>query len=97
VLLLSTQGGDIDKIVRAERFAMIRVFAVAVIVNIILSVLLAEHHCHAAAAAFGRCGARAPWRQGCARKFLTSLTPPGRDRQSFRRAARDDQCALCPH
>jgi two-component system sensor histidine kinase ChvG len=41
VLQLSTQGGDIDKIVRAERFAMIRVFAVAVIVNIILSVALA--------------------------------------------------------
>ncbi|GAB4357742.1 MAG: sensor histidine kinase [Oricola sp.] len=41
VLQLSTQGGDIDKIVRAERFAMIRVFGVAVIVNIILSVALA--------------------------------------------------------
>ncbi|WP_246272829.1 sensor histidine kinase [Oricola thermophila] len=41
VLQLSTQGGDIDKIVRAERFAMMRVFAVAVLVNIILSVALA--------------------------------------------------------
>ncbi len=41
VLQLSTQGGDIDKIVRAERFAMLRVFGVAVIVNIILSVALA--------------------------------------------------------
>jgi hypothetical protein len=41
---LSTQGGDIDKIVRAERFAMIRVFAVAVIVNIILSVRSCRHH-----------------------------------------------------
>ncbi|MFZ2102124.1 MAG: sensor histidine kinase [Oricola sp.] len=41
VLQLSTQGGDIDKIVEAERFAMMRVFAVAVIVNIILSVALA--------------------------------------------------------
>lgn len=41
VLQLSTQGGDIDKIVTAERYAMIRVFAVAVLVNIILSLLLA--------------------------------------------------------
>ena len=41
VLQLSTQGGDIDKIVQAERFAMVRVFMVAVIVNIILSMLLA--------------------------------------------------------
>ena len=40
VLQLSTQGGDIDKIVKAERFAMMRVFAVAVIVNIILSIAL---------------------------------------------------------
>lgn len=41
VLQLSTQGGDIDKIVKAERFAMMRVFGVAVIVNIILSIALA--------------------------------------------------------
>ncbi|MEL6920825.1 MAG: sensor histidine kinase, partial [Pseudomonadota bacterium] len=41
VLQLSTQGADIDKIVEAERFAMFRVFAVAVVVNIILSMLLA--------------------------------------------------------
>lgn len=41
VLQLSTQGGDIDEIIRAERLAMFRVFAVAVIVNVILSFLLA--------------------------------------------------------
>ena len=41
VLQLSTQGGDIDKIVQAERYAMMRVFLVAVIVNIILSLVLA--------------------------------------------------------
>lgn len=40
-LLLSTQGGDIDAIVRAERMAMIRVFLVAAMVTILLSVLLA--------------------------------------------------------
>ncbi|WP_018689730.1 sensor histidine kinase [Ahrensia kielensis] len=42
VLQLSTQGGDIDKIVTAEREAMYRVFAVAVMVNVILSMLLAS-------------------------------------------------------
>lgn len=42
VLLLSTQGGDIDKIVQAERMAIVRVFAVAALVTIVLSILLAS-------------------------------------------------------
>ncbi|MFB2553010.1 stimulus-sensing domain-containing protein [Ensifer soli] len=42
VLLLSTQAGDIDKIVHAERLAIIRVFGVAALVNVILSVLLSS-------------------------------------------------------
>ena len=42
VLLLSTQGGDIDKIVAAERGAILRVFGVASLVTIILSMLLAS-------------------------------------------------------
>lgn len=41
-LLLSTQGGDIDAIVQAERLAIFRVFLVAAIVTILLSVLLAS-------------------------------------------------------
>jgi two-component system sensor histidine kinase ChvG len=41
-LLLSTQGGDIDKIVAAERRAIFRVFGVAAIVTAILSMLLAS-------------------------------------------------------
>ncbi len=41
-LMLSTQGGDIDKIVAAERRAILRVFAVAAIVTAILSMLLAS-------------------------------------------------------
>ncbi len=41
VLLLSTQAGDIDKIVRAERLAIVRVFLVAAVVTILLSLLLA--------------------------------------------------------
>jgi two-component system sensor histidine kinase ChvG len=42
VLLLSTQGGDIDKIVAAERMAIFRVFGVAALVTAILSMLLAS-------------------------------------------------------
>jgi two-component system, OmpR family, sensor histidine kinase ChvG len=41
-LMLSTQGGDIDAIVKAERYAIFRVFAVAAMVTAILSMLLAS-------------------------------------------------------
>lgn len=41
-LLLSTQGGDIDAIVHAERMAIIRIFLVAAGVTILLSILLAS-------------------------------------------------------
>ncbi|MEF2070362.1 sensor histidine kinase [Consotaella aegiceratis] len=42
VLMLSTQGGDIDKIVQAERMAIVRTFSVAAGVMITLSILLAS-------------------------------------------------------
>lgn len=42
VLMLSTQGGDIDKIVSGERQAILRVFGIAALVNIVLSLLLAS-------------------------------------------------------
>ena len=42
VLLLSTQGGDIDKIVADERKAILRVFGVAALVNVLLSIMLAS-------------------------------------------------------
>lgn len=42
VLLLSTQGGDIDGIIASERFALLQVFLVAAGVMIVLSVLLAN-------------------------------------------------------
>jgi two-component system, OmpR family, sensor histidine kinase ChvG len=42
VLQLSTQGSDIDRIVQAERLAIVRVFAVAMLVTGILSMLLAS-------------------------------------------------------
>jgi len=40
-LLLSTHGGDIDAIIRAERMAIVRVFVVAAAVTVLLSILLA--------------------------------------------------------
>ena len=41
VLMLSTRGGDIDQIVRAERRAIVQVFLVALGVTMLLSVVLA--------------------------------------------------------
>ncbi len=41
-LLLSTESGDIDAIVQAERMAIVRVFLVASTVTVLLSVLLAS-------------------------------------------------------
>ncbi|KAA5601938.1 sensor histidine kinase [Blastochloris sulfoviridis] len=40
-LLLSTQGGEIDALVEQERFVIVRVFVVAALVMMVLSVLLA--------------------------------------------------------
>lgn len=40
-LLLSTEGGDIDALVRAERMAVLRVFGVLMIVSVLLAILLA--------------------------------------------------------
>lgn len=42
VLMLSTEGGDIDKIVRNERRAILRVFGIAALVTASLSLLLAS-------------------------------------------------------
>ncbi len=42
VLLLSTQGGDIDRIVQGERGAIFRVFGIASLVTALLSLLLAS-------------------------------------------------------
>ena len=40
-LLMSTRGGDIDKIIASERWAMVRIFAVALLVMFVLSLVLA--------------------------------------------------------
>src|SRR5205085_6761501 len=39
--LLSTQGGDIDKIIASERFSLLQVFLVAALIMVLLSMLLA--------------------------------------------------------
>ena len=78
VLLLSTQGGDIDTIVAAERFALLQVFLVAAIVTIVLSLLLA---CAIAAPVRRLAEAAERVRRaspGRARRFL--ISPTGRTR-----------------
>ncbi len=42
VLVLSTQGGDIDEIVRSERISILQVFLVALAASIVMSILLAN-------------------------------------------------------
>ncbi|MEP0945149.1 MAG: sensor histidine kinase [Rhizobiaceae bacterium] len=42
VLLLSTEAGDIDKIIAQERYAIVRTFGVAAAVSALLSILLAS-------------------------------------------------------
>ena len=96
VLMLSTQGGDIDKIVAAERRAILRVFGVAALVNGILSMLLASTIANplrrlAAAAVRVRRGVKS-----------REEIPDFSDRQDeignlSVGAARHDQRALCAH
>ncbi|WP_375410712.1 stimulus-sensing domain-containing protein [uncultured Methylobacterium sp.] len=40
-LMLSTQGGDIDRVIASERFGLLQVFLVAALVMLVLSILLA--------------------------------------------------------
>ncbi|HSM19508.1 MAG TPA: stimulus-sensing domain-containing protein, partial [Hyphomicrobiales bacterium] len=42
VLLLSTQGGDIDAVLHAERLGVVRIFLVAALVTTVLSIILAS-------------------------------------------------------
>ena len=84
VLLLSTQGGDIDKIVAAERMAILRVFGVAALVTVVLSMLLASHHRQAAAPAVGGGRPGAPRRSRAARRF--PISPTARTRSAISRS-----------
>ncbi len=96
VLMLSTEGGDIDKIVAAERKAILRVFGIAALVTAILSMLLAS----TIANPLRRLSAAAVRvRRGVKNR---EEIPDFSDRQdeignlSIARA-RHDQCALRPH
>ncbi len=40
-LMLSTQGGDIDRVIASERFGLLQVFLIAAVVMLVLSILLA--------------------------------------------------------
>ncbi|KQP55275.1 histidine kinase [Methylobacterium sp. Leaf399] len=40
-LMLSTQGGDIDRVIASERFGLLQVFLIAALVMLVLSILLA--------------------------------------------------------
>ena len=93
VLLLSTQGGDIDALIWNERIGLLRVFLVAAIVMTVLSFLLAGTIARAGAASRRGGGARAARHQVAPGDpgFQQSLR---RDRASFRRAARHDARAL---
>ena len=42
VLMLSTEGGDIDRVIRAGRIEILRIFVVAGLVSILLAILLAN-------------------------------------------------------
>ena len=96
VLMLSTEGGDIDKIVAAERKAILRVFGIAALVTAILSMLLASTIANPLRRLVGGGRAGAARRQE-PRGNSRFLRPAGRDRQSVDRHARHDQCALRPY
>ncbi len=58
VLLMSTQEGDIDRIISEERWDFVTVFLIAAVVMLLLSAMLAGHR-GAGAQTLGSCGSRA--------------------------------------
>ena len=95
-LLLSTQGGDIDQMVAAERLAILKVFLVAAGVMVVLSILLAG-------TIAGPVRRLADAAERVRRRIRSRVEIPDftsaarRDRPSVRRAARHDRRALQPH
>ena len=95
-LLLSTQGGDIDQMVTAERLAILKVFAVAAVVMIVLSLLLASTIA-GPVRRLADSAERRPPPHPDPRRDSRFHPPPRRDRPSLRRAARHDGRALQSH
>ena len=95
-LLLSTQGGEIDQAVEAERLQIVTVFLILLGVMVVLSMLLAAHHRGPGAPARRRRRARAP-AHPLARRDSRLHRSARRDRPSVGHAARHDQRALQPH
>ena len=83
-LLLSTQGGDIDTIVHAERLAIVRVFAVAARRHHAALDPPCRHHRRAASPPRRRRRPGPPRRQFAARRSPTS--PPGATRSAICRS-----------
>ncbi len=96
VLLVSTEGGDIDDILREERATLIQVFLVAVAVMVISLAVPGALHRRAdpAPGARRRRGARRPCRT---RHDPDHGGTPRRDRRTGRQLLGDDARALRPH
>ena len=82
-LLLSTQGGDIDQAVEAERLQIVKLFLILLGVMVVLSMLLGAHHRRPGEAARRERRARAP------------PHPLARRDSRFHRA-RATRSAICP-
>ena len=92
-LLLSTQGGDIDQMVTAERLAILKIFARRGRCDDRAVAVAGEHHRRSRAPARRQRRARPPPHPHPRRN--SRFHPPSRrDRTSLRRAARHDGCAL---
>ncbi len=85
-LQLSTQGGDIDRVIASERWAIFRFFVVLASVMLVLSLVARQHHRRAGAAACDSGRARAA-RHSIARANSRLHGPHRRDRAPFAGAA----------
>jgi len=94
-LMLSTQGDDIDQMVTRKRLAILKVFGIAAIVMIVLSLLLAS----TIAGPVRRLADSAEHvrRRTDPRRDPRFLRARRRDRPPVARAARHDRRALQPH
>ena len=92
-LLLSTQGGDIDRVITSARLAQLRFFLVLAIVMLVSVAFARQHNRRACPAARRRGGTRAAWHPVAPAnsRFHRAI---GRDRPPVSRAARYDAGAL---
>ena len=84
-LLLSTQGGDINQAVEAERLQIVKLFGIMLVVMVVLSTIARPHHRRPGQAPGRRRRTRAP-SHPLARRNPRPDQSQGRDRPSLRRA-----------